>query len=137
MTDETLPTVEKNDEQIDEFGRYLLAVVVQKLDEVLEHTSVSTDQRRQICSLFTDNFAAFLDHGWLENGDKRLWPLLAFAERDGDSADTVGKIKRLIVPAVESFHSEGGAEGAVMFHFDDDEEAKVWMSFTSGLRGDD
>ncbi len=136
MNNDVLPQIEKNDDRIDEFGRYFLCIIVEKLDEVLRSSGVATDQRRTICSLFADNLATFLDAGWLQSQNEKLWPVLAFAKRAADTPGAVGEILKLIIQSRESFHSEGGAEGAIARLFDEDKETREWLSFRAGLRGE-
>jgi hypothetical protein len=129
---EDVPIVETNDERVTDYGRYFLCVLVEKLDLVLQDAGLEFAQRRTICSLFADNLAAFVDSGWMESDAGRLWPILAFAERGPDSDLSVGALKRLFVPSLESYHGEGGAEGAVAYHFDRDPEIREWLTFTAG-----
>lgn len=138
MTKESLPQVVRDDERIDEFGRYFLCTVVQKLDEVLRLSVANTVKRRDICTLFADNLAMFLDAGWLQNDHEKLWPILAFATRVNDGQEEeVGEIDELVIPVRESFLSEGGTQGAIIRHFDADKEAMEALKFRSGLRGED
>ncbi len=136
MEDDASPHIEKDDGQIDEFGRYFLCVVAKKLDLILEDAGIEVSQRRAICSLFCDDLATFLDAGWIEKEQDRLWPVLGFAKRGPDTEVSVGDLLQLLIPSSESFLSEGGAEGAVAYHFDHDAEAQELMSFRAGLRGD-
>lgn len=130
------PALEQNDRLIDEFGRYLLCVIVQKLDTALVDSKVTELQRRKICSVFTDSLASFLDYGWLASeDDETLWPLVAFAERK-ESDHGVEVPLRVIVPTKESYLGEGGAEGAIALRFEQNPEIQEWLAFRSGLRGE-
>jgi hypothetical protein len=137
MQEDALPHVEKDDERIDEFGRYFFCVVAKQLDSVLQYAIIGPSQRRTICALFCDNLATFVDAGWIQAGQERLWPVLGFAQRAPDTECSVGDLLRIFIPSSESFLSEGGSEGAVAFHFEQDAQAKELMSFNAGLRGDE
>lgn len=135
MTKDITPRLVMDDERIDEFGRYFFCTTVEMLHQILLNCRVTdTAQRRDVCTIFADNLATFLDVGWIQNKSQKLWPILAFAERVDHSQETIGHLDTLIIPSCESFHGEGGAECAIARHFDKDEEALKALMFQAEPR---
>jgi predicted oxidoreductase len=97
---------------------------------LLENGVSSQERRKSICAAFLFQFAYHQDAGWLLEDGLKLFPLVAFAERDDASRENLGSITKLHVPTpVSSWHEY--AHGIVSQFFEDDSESTGDLRFGS------
>jgi hypothetical protein len=119
-------------ELVDAAAMSFMALTVSRLNEALLANGVAdVEARRSICASFLFDFAYHHDAGWLVHDDRKLYPMVSFAERapprDGEN---LGAITRLHVPTdASSWHEY--AHGVVSQFFEDDREQISGLRFGS------
>ena len=118
-------------ELLDNAAMSFMVLTVSRLNTaLLENGVTSSDSRKSICAAFLFQFAYQHDAGWLLEGGLKLFPLVAFAERDDARRQSLGGITKLHVPTLASSWHEY-AHGIVSQFFEDDSESTGDLPFGS------
>jgi hypothetical protein len=109
---------------IDEAAMTFMALTVNRLNRALIENGVSDSEKRQeICGSFLFEFAYRHDAGWQLEQDKKLFPVVCFAERaEPDEDSNLGAITTIHIPTEASSWHEY-AFGVVSQYFEDYDES--------------
>ena len=115
---------------VDYFAMSFMALTVNRLNEALVANGVGdVEVRKKVCTSFLFEFAYHLDAGWLVHDNRKLYPIVSFAERAPiRDEENLGAISRLHVPTdASSWHEY--ALGVVSQFFDEDQEQVSKIEF--------
>jgi hypothetical protein len=109
-------------EFVDEAAMSFMALMVHQLNQTLLDSGIETSEQRQdICENFVFNMAYQWDAGWFIQSEKKLFPMVCFAERSELRSDeNLGAIAALHIPTTASSWHEM-AHGVVAQYFETDE----------------
>lgn len=119
-------------EFLDDAGMTFMLMTVHRLNDALKNAGVRNKATRQdICSSFLFELAYHHDAGWLIYEGRKLFPMIAFAERTpAEKGENLGAVQTLHVPTdASSWHEY--AHGVVSTYFEDDKEAEPDVTFGS------
>jgi hypothetical protein len=119
-------------EFVDSAAMSFMALTINRLNEALVANGVGdVEVRKNVCASFLFEFAYHHDAGWLVHDNRKLYPIVSFAERAPlREGENLGAISRLHVPTdASSWHEY--AHGVVSQFFDDDQEQVAQIKFGS------
>ena len=128
--------VEHNDkdttEFLDEAAMSFMTLTVHRLNATLRANGIANAVARQnICASFLFEFAYHHDAGWLMHKDRKLFPLVTFADRAAPAeGQNLAPIEVLHVPTPASSWHEY-AHGVVSEYFEDHNEEVRSLRFGS------
>ncbi len=119
-------------EFVDDAAMSFMTLTVHRLNAALKDGGVTDAAvRQEICSRFLFEFAYHHDAGWLTKDGRKLFPMVAFAERRSPKqGENLGEISEIHVPTqATSWHEY--AYGVASRYFEDCNEEVDAITFGS------
>jgi len=116
-------------DEYEEMAMTYQCLEMDRLNEVLRgHGITDKAMRKAICTAYFFDSGQYLDTGWFksDDGEKTLWPVVAFAERTEDESNEeydngLPKIEKLHLAQSFAFHE--AAHGDVDWYFEEQAES--------------